>query len=103
MRIALAAWIRGAPFDSPAGACGVGEGFDCEELVFVAFDGVVFERIGEVEGLEVDVPVFDEDFEDDAGDFEVCGVAAATDATAANEAIKTLINKGRGMGYLLMK
>ena len=78
---------------------GADEDFDCSELVFVEFDGFVFELLDEVVVLELDVPVFEED----AGVFEGCDVAAATDPAAAREAITKLMRRRRGMGCLVHK
>ncbi len=78
---------------------GADEDFDCGELVFVEFDGFVFELLDEVVVLELDVPVFEED----AGVLEGCDVAAATDPAAAREAITKLMRRRRGMGCLVHK
>jgi hypothetical protein len=75
------------------------EDFDCGELVFVEFDGFVFELLDEVVLLELEVPVFDED----VGGLEGCDVAAATDPAAAREAITKLMRRRRGMGCLVHK
>ena len=78
---------------------GGGEDFDSSELVFVEFDGVVFELLDEVALLELEVPVFEEDAEG----LEGCDVAAATDPAAASEAITKLVRRRRGMGCLVHK
>ena len=78
---------------------GAEEDFDCGELVFVEFDGFVFELLDDAVGLELEVLVFEEDI----GGLEGCDVAAATDPAAAREAITKLMRRRRGMGCLVHK